>query len=103
MNNKYKNEGYLKTKTGTNNFKPTMSLLEKIWPDKKVYTGDDVNKLNEGLMENVDVKRLKQTVVEQPIKSQIKSREFNAKSEMIAIKQLYKDLGKAKKSITITV
>ena len=103
MNNKYKNEEYLKTKTGTNNFKPTMSLLEKIWPDKKVYTGDDVNKLNQGLMENVDVKRLKQTVVEQPIKSQIKSREFNAKSEMIAIKQLYKDLGKAKKSITITV
>jgi len=103
MNKKYKNEEYIKTKVGTNNFKPTMSLLEKIWPNEKHYTGDHVNKLFEGLTENVDVKKLKQTVVEQPIKSQIKSREFNAKSEMIAIKQLYKDLGKVKKSITLTV
>ena len=103
MNNKYKNEEYLKTKTGTNNFKPTMSLLEKIWPDKKVYTGDDVNKLNEGLMENVDVKRLKKNLFEQPIKSKIEKNNFDIKSLMITNKLLYKDLGKAKKSITVTV
>ena len=30
MSKKYKNEEYLKTKGGTNNYKPTISLLEKI-------------------------------------------------------------------------
>jgi len=46
---------------------------------------------------------LKKIVFEQPIKSQIKSREFNAKANMIAMKQLYKDLGKEKTKITLTI
>ena len=66
MNKKYKNEEYLKTKVGTNNFKPTISLLEKIWPDKKSYTGDDVNKLISALTYNANVNKLKDTIVKQP-------------------------------------
>ena len=66
MSKKYKNEEYLKTKVGTNNFKPTISLLEKIWPDKKSYTGDDVNKLIHALTYNANVNKLKDTIVKQP-------------------------------------
>jgi|TARA_B100001093_G_scaffold4761_1_gene4886 hypothetical protein len=94
MTKKYKNEEYIKTKVGTNNFNTTISLMEKIWPNKKSYTGDDVNKLYEGLIEDVDVKKLTKTVVEQPIRSQIKTNDFEIKSLMRANKLLYKDLGK---------
>ena len=58
MTKKYKNEAYIKTKVGTDNYDTTISLMEKIWPNKKSYTGEDVNKLYEGLTElglkNVD-------------------------------------------------
>jgi len=94
MTKKYKNEEYMKTKVGTNNYPKAISLMEKIWPNKKSYTGDDVNKLYEGLIEDVDVKKLKKTVVEQPIRSQIKTNDFEIKSLMRANKLLYKDLGK---------
>ena len=94
MTKKQKNEEYMKTKTGTDNYPKTISLMEKIWPNKKSYTGDDVNKLYEGLIEDVDVKKLKKTVVEQPIRSQIKKNDFEIKSLMTANKLLYKDLGK---------
>ena len=94
MTKKYKNEEYMKTKVGTNNYPKAISLMEKIWPNKKSYTGDDINKLYEGLIEDVDVKKLKKTVVEQPIRSQIKINDFEIKSLTIANKQLYKDLGK---------
>jgi len=94
MTKKYKNEEYIKTKVGTDNYNSTISLMEKIWPKKKSYTGDDVNKLYEGLIEDVDVKKLTKTVVEQPIRSQIKTNDFEIKSLMRANKLLYKDLGK---------
>jgi len=94
MTKKYKNEEYIKTKVGTDNYNSTISLMEKIWPKKKSYTGDDVNKLYEGLIEDVDVKKLKKTVVEQPIRSQIKINNFEIKSLRTANKLIYKDLGK---------
>jgi hypothetical protein len=103
MTKKYKNEGYIKTKIGTENYDPTISLMEKIWPNKKSYTGADVNKLYQGLIENADVKKLNQTVVELPIKSQIKSRMAEAKASLEAVKQLNKELGKKTKSISLTV
>ena len=43
-----------------------ISLLEKIWPDKKSYTGDDVNKLIHALTYSANVKKLKDTIVKQP-------------------------------------
>ena len=43
---------------------------------------------------DVDVKKLTKTVVEQPIRSQIKTNDFEIKSLMRANKLLYKDLGK---------
>ena len=94
MTKKYKNEEYIKTKVGTDNYPKTISLMEKIWPNKKSYTGEDVNKLYEGLIEDVDIKKLKKTVVEQPIRSQIKKNDFEIKSLMKANKLLHKDLGK---------
>ena len=94
MTKKNKNEEYLKTKTGTNNYAKTVSLMEKIWPNKKSYTGDDVNKLQAGLLEDVNVKQLKRTVVEQPIRSKIKTMDFEIQSLIKAKKELYKDLGK---------
>ena len=94
MTKKYKNKDYIKTKVGTDNYNSTISLMEKIWPKKKSYTGDDVNKLYEGLIEDVDIKQLKKTVVEQPIRSQIKKNDFEIKSLMKANKLLHKDLGK---------
>ena len=103
MTKKYKNEEYMKTKLGTNNYTKAINLLEKIWPNKMSFTGNDLNKLYEGLMENVDVKRLKKNLFEQPIKSKIEKNNFDIKSLMITNKLLYKDLGKAKKSITVTV
>ena len=51
MTKKQTNEDYIKTKVGTNNYDSTISLMEKIWPDKTNYTGEDVNKLYEGLTE----------------------------------------------------
>ena len=42
----------------------------------------------------MDVKKLTKTVVEQPIRSQIKTNDFEIKSLMRANKLLYKDLGK---------
>ena len=113
MTKKHENEGYIKTKVGTNNYDSTISLMEKIWPNKKSYTGEDVNKLYEGLTElaglNNDnlnlqsVKKLKQIVVEQPIKSAIKSRYAEAKASLEAVKQLNKELGKNPKSISLTI
>ena len=68
--------------------------MEKIWPNKKSFTGDDVNKVYGGLLEDVNVKQLKQTVVEQPIRSKIKTMDFEIESLIKAKKELYKDLGK---------
>jgi|TARA_B110000259_G_scaffold176829_1_gene213354 hypothetical protein len=94
MNKKYKNEEYIKTKTGTINYPKAINLMEKIWPNKKSFTGDDVNKVYGGLLEDVNVKQLKQTVVEQPIRSKIKTMDFEIESLIKAKKELYKDLGK---------
>tara|TARA_Y100000004_G_scaffold48190_1_gene53098 strand:- start:445 stop:735 length:291 start_codon:yes stop_codon:yes gene_type:complete len=51
MTKKYKNEAYIKTKVGTDNYDTTISLMEKLWPNKKSFKGEDVNKLYEGLTE----------------------------------------------------
>ena len=66
MSKKHKNEDYLKTKVGSNNYDTMVSLMEKIWPEKKNFTGDDVNKTIHALAYNASVPKLKHTIVKQP-------------------------------------
>ena len=59
--------------------------------------------LNDDNLNSQSLKKLKQIVVDQPIKKEIQSRMAEAKASLEAVKQLNKELGKKTKSISLTV
>ena len=92
---KYENEAYIKTKVGTDNYDSTISLMEKIWPKKKSYTGEDVNKLYEGLTElglqNVD--KIDDSINIAPKRRELKIKIGNKELLEQEISQLQQEIG----------